>query len=210
MENGSYLKLKNVQLGYAFSTNLLQQVKIKSARIFVMANNLFTITKYTGLDFLPKALSNSMHVVNSAYNGDQAWNEMANTNLTVGNSHSGDAWQTLYTGVKNCNVLLAGVNFYNTKYAKAGDAQSVNYIIGQAYFLRAYYYFQLECLFGESCITTSGGGDKMGLPIFDTVPPNLDSTQKARSSVREVWDFIENDLKQSATCLKARFGPVTT
>ncbi len=32
-----------------------------------------------GFNFMPKALSNSMHVVNSAYNGDQAWNEMANT-----------------------------------------------------------------------------------------------------------------------------------
>ncbi|MDB5009563.1 MAG: outer membrane protein nutrient binding, partial [Mucilaginibacter sp.] len=54
-----------------------------------------------GFNLLPKALSNSMHVVNSAYGGDQAWNEMANTNLTVGNSHSGDAWQALFTGVKN-------------------------------------------------------------------------------------------------------------
>ena len=50
VENGSYLKLKNVQLGYTFSTDILQRVRMKTARIFVMANNLFTITKYTGLD----------------------------------------------------------------------------------------------------------------------------------------------------------------
>src|SRR6195952_1534490 len=71
-----------------------------------------------GFQFLPKALSNSMHTVNSAYNGDPAWNEMANTNLTTGNSHASDAWQVLYTGVKNCNVLIAGANLYNVKYAK--------------------------------------------------------------------------------------------
>ena len=157
-----------------------------------------------GFNFLPKALSNSMHVVNSIYNGDQAWNEMANTNLTVGNSHSGNAWQALYTGVKNCNVLFAGVKFYNSKYAKAGDSASINYMLGQAYFLRAYYYFQLECLFGESYITTTGGGEKMGVPLFDAVPANLDSTQKARSLAREVWNFIENDLKQSASLLKGQ------
>src|SRR5471030_109218 len=74
-----------------------------------------------GFNFEPKALSNSMHVVNSAYNGDAAWNEMANTNLTVGNSHSSDAWQALFTGVKNCNVLLAAVALYNSKYATAAD-----------------------------------------------------------------------------------------
>lgn len=50
VENGSYLKLKNAQLGYTFSSAMLQAVKIKSARVFIMANNVFTITKYKGLD----------------------------------------------------------------------------------------------------------------------------------------------------------------
>ncbi|MDB5199854.1 MAG: outer membrane protein nutrient binding, partial [Chitinophagaceae bacterium] len=40
----------NLQIGYTFSSNLLQKIKIKSARIFVMGNNIFTITKYSGLD----------------------------------------------------------------------------------------------------------------------------------------------------------------
>jgi len=50
VESGNYLKLKNVQLGYTFSNKLLQTISVKSARLFVMANNLFTITKYSGLD----------------------------------------------------------------------------------------------------------------------------------------------------------------
>jgi hypothetical protein len=50
VENGSYLKLKNVQLGYNFSNNLLSKAKIANARLFIMANNIFTITKYTGID----------------------------------------------------------------------------------------------------------------------------------------------------------------
>jgi TonB-linked SusC/RagA family outer membrane protein len=50
VENGSYLKLKNLQIGYTFSGKLLDKIKMKSARLFVMANNLFTITKYSGLD----------------------------------------------------------------------------------------------------------------------------------------------------------------
>lgn len=50
VENGSYLKLKNAQLGYTFSNQLLQKLSVKTARIFVMANNVFTITKYKGLD----------------------------------------------------------------------------------------------------------------------------------------------------------------
>ncbi|MBI3883617.1 MAG: SusC/RagA family TonB-linked outer membrane protein [Sphingobacteriales bacterium] len=50
VENGSYLKLKNVQLGYTFSSKILEKAKIKNARLFVMGNNLFIITKYSGLD----------------------------------------------------------------------------------------------------------------------------------------------------------------
>ncbi|MFB6454679.1 SusC/RagA family TonB-linked outer membrane protein [Chitinophaga sp. Hz27] len=50
VENGSYLKLKNLQIGYTFNNDFLRKVSIQSARLFVMANNLFTITKYSGLD----------------------------------------------------------------------------------------------------------------------------------------------------------------
>jgi TonB-linked SusC/RagA family outer membrane protein len=50
VENGDYLKLKNLQLGYTFSNNVLKQISIKTLRVFVMANNVFTITKYKGLD----------------------------------------------------------------------------------------------------------------------------------------------------------------
>jgi len=50
VESGAYLKLKNLQLGYTFSGNKLKQISIKSMRVFVMANNVFTITKYKGLD----------------------------------------------------------------------------------------------------------------------------------------------------------------
>ena len=50
VENGAYVKLKNLQIGYTFPTRVMDKAKIKSARLFVMANNLFTITKYEGLD----------------------------------------------------------------------------------------------------------------------------------------------------------------
>ncbi len=46
VENGSYLRCKNITLGYR-----LPAIKgINSARIYVSTNNLFTITKYTGYD----------------------------------------------------------------------------------------------------------------------------------------------------------------
>ncbi|MGB5943783.1 MAG: TonB-dependent receptor [Leeuwenhoekiella sp.] len=50
VEDGSYLRLQNVQLGYSFGQNLLEQIGIKKLRFYVAVNNLLTLTKYTGYD----------------------------------------------------------------------------------------------------------------------------------------------------------------
>lgn len=48
--NGSYLRLKNIQLGYTLPAALTQKVFISSLRFYVAAENLFTFTKYHGFD----------------------------------------------------------------------------------------------------------------------------------------------------------------
>ena len=50
VEKGDYLKLKNAVLGYTFPKILTQKLLIEKARIYVSAHNLFTFTKYTGID----------------------------------------------------------------------------------------------------------------------------------------------------------------
>jgi TonB-linked SusC/RagA family outer membrane protein len=55
VENGSYLKLKNLTIGYSLPKSWLSKWKISNLRIYVTGNNLFTVTKFTGLDpeFVP-------------------------------------------------------------------------------------------------------------------------------------------------------------
>ncbi|MFY7910445.1 MAG: SusC/RagA family TonB-linked outer membrane protein [Emticicia sp.] len=50
IENGSYFRLKNVQLNYTLPNVVLKKLGISSATIYVQAVNLATITKYSGLD----------------------------------------------------------------------------------------------------------------------------------------------------------------
>lgn len=50
IEDGSYLRLKNVQLSYALPQSICQKASIKSLKVYVAATNLFTFTKYSGLD----------------------------------------------------------------------------------------------------------------------------------------------------------------
>lgn len=48
LESGSYLRMKTLQLGYNFPEALSSRFKISSLRAYISADNLFTITKYTG------------------------------------------------------------------------------------------------------------------------------------------------------------------
>lgn len=50
IEDGSYLKLRTVSLGYNFSSTLMKRAKMQSARIYASAQNLYTWTKYSGQD----------------------------------------------------------------------------------------------------------------------------------------------------------------
>jgi TonB-linked SusC/RagA family outer membrane protein len=50
VEDGSFLRMRNLQLGYTFPKKMMQKLKIESFRIYLSANNLFTLTKYQGFD----------------------------------------------------------------------------------------------------------------------------------------------------------------
>ena len=50
IEDGSYLRIKNVTLGYTFPKSVLQKVKIDNVRVYMNVQNLYTFTKYTGFD----------------------------------------------------------------------------------------------------------------------------------------------------------------
>ncbi|ASZ09765.1 TonB-dependent receptor [Chitinophaga sp. MD30] len=50
IEDGSYLRLKNIMLGYSLPASLLKRWGIQHLRIYVSGQNLLTFTKYTGYD----------------------------------------------------------------------------------------------------------------------------------------------------------------
>jgi hypothetical protein len=50
IENGSYLKLKNLTIGYTLPTSLISRLSLAKVRVYVSTQNLLTITGYKGLD----------------------------------------------------------------------------------------------------------------------------------------------------------------
>jgi TonB-dependent starch-binding outer membrane protein SusC len=54
--DGSFTRIRQIQLGYTFSSGLMNKIKFKSARVYVSLDDFFTFTKYPGVD--PEAGSN--------------------------------------------------------------------------------------------------------------------------------------------------------
>jgi len=50
IKDGSYIRLKTIQLGYTLPSQLMKKVSIQKLRLFVTAENLLTFTKYDGFD----------------------------------------------------------------------------------------------------------------------------------------------------------------
>ena len=50
VEDGSFVRLRNLQFGYTLPSTLLRKIHIESLRVYVAANNLITLTRYMGFD----------------------------------------------------------------------------------------------------------------------------------------------------------------
>jgi hypothetical protein len=50
VEDGSYLRIQNVSLGYTFPARMMQKIGIEGLKLYVNLQNLYTFTKYKGFD----------------------------------------------------------------------------------------------------------------------------------------------------------------
>ena len=67
VEDGSYLRLKNIQISYEFSSNLKKRLNIRSGRLFCNITNLFTWTNYIGQDPEVNGKGNRLRGIDLAY-----------------------------------------------------------------------------------------------------------------------------------------------
>ncbi len=50
LEDGSFIRFRNITFGYTVPSALVQKIGMSSARVYISGQNLFTITNYSGLD----------------------------------------------------------------------------------------------------------------------------------------------------------------
>lgn len=95
-------------------------------------------------------------------------------------------WRYNYKGINAANIILT----QDGSKAKDLDANTLKRIKGEAYFLRAFYYFRLVVNFGD-------------VPLLIPEKGLTDNTK--RTTVTEIYTQIEEDLNNSVTSLPASY-----
>lgn len=173
----------------------------------LMLNGLYASQRAFGLyghDVFPKAIYCLDHTQDQAWIGTQFWNDINQNNTEPGNNFINEVWQDCWRGVQRTNSLLEALETFKQGNITATQQKQLQDIEGQAYFMRAWFYYYLANLWNESMIVGGQGGDKLGMPLLTTVAESISSTQVPRSTVRQTWDFIVADLKKSETLLAGK------
>jgi len=69
VEDGSYLRIKNLTLGYTLPATLIEKAHLSSVRVYASGLNMFTFTKYTGFDpeVGTSGIDNNVYPVTATY-----------------------------------------------------------------------------------------------------------------------------------------------
>ncbi|MCC8154380.1 MAG: RagB/SusD family nutrient uptake outer membrane protein [Tannerellaceae bacterium] len=116
--------------------------------------------------------------------GDQPWmDEVHNYSFIASNAAFSGIWSYLYEGIARANLALSYLNDDETIATIEMDAATRKRLLGETYFLRAFYYFDL--------VTNFGGVPLMVNPIND-----FDEAYQvaAREDKEVVWKQINDDL----------------
>ena len=111
-----------------------------------------------------------------------------NTGWTEG---KGNTWYHYYSGIKNVNQLLANID--NVPVTSDADKLKKQQIMGQAYFLRAFYYHYLYSLYGR-------------VPLIYRVFSLDDKFEDKRADMDVVADSIVNDCDRAAALLPTEYS----
>lgn len=95
-----------------------------------------------------------------------------------------DLWNAYYTWVSNANYIIAA------KETMEGAPTDINYVIGQAYAIRAYSYFMLAQWFARTYV---GHEDDPGVPIY-TEPTIAGTEGQPRGTLRQTYEQINADI----------------
>ena len=120
--------------------------------------------------------------------------DIDNFKVNANNAILLDYYRAKYQGIIRCNLALEKVNGYELDETLSEDMK--NRLLGETYFLRGLYYFQLVRIFG-------------GVPLIDEVLDSADKWQQPRATAEEVYAHIIKDFTTAEALLwnKSKYAP---
>ena len=106
-------------------------------------------------------------------------------------------WNKLYKHINTANMILSEIDKQSAETDE--DKQAVARIRGEAYFLRAAYYFTLVNLYGQP-YQPANAATALGVPVKTS--PVIEDKMFPRESLETVYSLIIQDLEQAATNLE--------
>ncbi|MEC5147157.1 RagB/SusD family nutrient uptake outer membrane protein [Chitinophaga sp. 212800010-3] len=170
-----------------------------------------------GFTNLGRFFYNIDHTGDVAWLGTSDWNELQTLHINAANGYAGAQWRGLYRGVQQARTFIDQIvpNFRQRKGSSlsAADTLALRYKLGEAYYLRAWHYFFLMNLYAQE-VVVKGNGDNQnpGVILFTSdirIGDRLDEMRR-RSTVKQCWDYIIADLKNSTALLTDPSGTKKT
>lgn len=112
--------------------------------------------------------------------------DIDNFKVNANNTILLDYYRAKYQGIIRCNLALREVGAYELDETLTEDMH--NRMMGEIYFLRGLYYFQLVRIFG-------------GVPLVDEVLSSADQWQQPRATQAEVYEHVVADFEKAESLL---------
>lgn len=120
--------------------------------------------------------------------------DMSNFKTNSDNAYVLDYYRAKYHGIARCNLAIRELTNY--KFDDCTE-EEMNAMLGQAYFLRGLYYFQMVRVFG-------------GVPLIDFVVDSSEKWIQPRATADEVYEHIFSDLEKAESMLPDKNGTLYT
>ena len=132
--------------------------------------------------------------------GDQVWmDDINNFTFTSSNGGPNGLWKYDYEGIKRTNIAIGFLTKEDIETLTGISSARKNQLLGEAYFLRSYYYFSLVTNFGDVPLI---------LGSVQTYQEAFDVAVRADKAV--VWENIKKDLATAKTLLpNAKYSSTT-
>lgn len=131
------------------------------------------------------------HVIGTDEGLSSHMGQLVHFRFNTSNNFIRNRWEIYYKAIHRVNQVIANIDRAQVSTNDYSAYREIREILGQAKFLRAYFYFNLARTFG-------------GVPIRPEVE-SVDNLVIPRSSREETYAYIEKDLREAAIMLPNRY-----